>query len=59
MSDENTELKDENGKVNLPDTTGKTQVPDTLPQPTPTPENKEEEPGRPGPFIGPSGFSLR
>lgn len=44
--------------VQNPDTT---QVPDTMPEPQPMPEpvpapDKEDEPGRPGPLIGPSGF---
>lgn len=48
------------GNVNVPDTTGGQQVPDTVPEPQPMPEpEQKDEPGRPGPLIGPSGFSLR
>jgi hypothetical protein len=53
---ENTE---NDGNVNVPDSTG-TQVPDTVPEPQPMPEpEQKDEPGRPGPLIGPVGFSLR
>lgn len=45
------------GNVNVPDSTGTEQVPDTVPEPVPMPEPEErDEPGRPGPLIGPSGF---
>lgn len=41
----------------VPDTTGGQQVPDSIPAPQPVPEPEEkDEPGRPGPLIGPSGF---
>jgi hypothetical protein len=33
------------------------QIPDSIPEPVPSPE--KDEPGRPGPMPGPSGFSLR
>lgn len=63
MSDIVNELPQEEGgagNVNVPDTTGGEQVPDTVPEPVPMPEPEEkDEPGRPGPLIGPSGFSLR
>lgn len=51
------------GNVNVPDTTGGQQVPDTIPEPVPVPEpeekDMEDKGGRPGPVIGPTGFSLR
>lgn len=48
------------GNVNVPDTTGGEQVPDTVPEPQPMPEpEQKDEPGRPGPVLGPVGFSLR
>lgn len=69
MSDETTVLPDEgngeDGNVNVPDSTGGNQVPDTIPQPQPMPEPGhkdqpgEPDPNRPGPVIGPTGFSLR
>ena len=69
MSDETTVLPEEgngeDGNVNVPDSTGGNQVPDTIPQPQPMPEPEhkdqpgEPDPTRPGPVIGPVGFSLR
>lgn len=61
MSDIVNELPpEEGGAGNVPDTTGGEQVPDTVPEPIPMPEPEEkDEPGRPGPLIGPVGFSLR
>jgi hypothetical protein len=66
MSDETTVLPEvdetpgSDGNVNVPDSTGTEQVPDTVPEPQPMPEpEQKDEPGRPGPFIGPLGFSLR
>lgn len=69
MSDETTVLPEEgngeDGNVNVPDSTGGNQVPDTIPgpQPMPEPEHKDQpgepDPTRPGPVIGPVGFSLR
>ena len=63
MSDETTVLPEVDettvgdGNVNVPDSTGTEQVPDTVPEPVPMPEpEQKDEPGRPGPFIGPSGF---
>lgn len=67
MSDETQGLPEFDGNlggdgvsVNPPDTTGGQQFPDTIPEPQPMPEPEEkDEPGRPGPMPGPSGFSLR
>lgn len=48
-----------NDELQMPDTIPG-QIPDSIPQPVPMPEPEEkDEPGRPGPLIGPSGFSLR
>jgi hypothetical protein len=48
-----------NDEFQVPDTIPG-QVPDSIPEPVPMPEPEEkDEPGRPGPMPGPSGFSLR
>lgn len=51
-----------NDEFQVPDTIPG-QIPDSIPAPLPPPvpdaEEGEDEPGRPGPVIGPTGFSLR